>query len=422
MIRFINDKKVVSTLEKKLVPPLITMLYTEPEIQYVALRNINIIVQKYPSLLANHIKIFFCKYNDPIYLKMEKVEIIEKLVTINNFNDVFLELKEYATEIDVDFVRRSIRAIGNVAILLDQALKACLSLLEELLKTGVSHVVEEAVVVVKTIFHHYPNSFNLPLFKLCTLLDFAGSAEAKCALIWIIGEYENKIDNASDYLTFFIENYDQELPSVQLALLTACVKMYLSSSKKEPAKSLFKLIENLLESNNPDVRDRAQIYHRMVTINPELSKKIVCAPKPKVLQPFKCSEVLDILIDNLSMVSSVFHLPPSAIISKKEMEKVKTYSNNGYSDDNFDGKSCYSNESNEGKQMIDTDSSVSQSDSDVSMFDKSSPRFDSKSQQLYSLVFGLSQSGSQGSRGVEIYAKFSNNPLTLDLQVWSYVL
>jgi vesicle coat complex subunit len=36
----------VLTLVKKLSPPLVTLLSAEPEIQYVALRNINLIVQK----------------------------------------------------------------------------------------------------------------------------------------------------------------------------------------------------------------------------------------------------------------------------------------------------------------------------------------------------------------------------------------
>ena len=36
----------VTNLVKKLAPPLVTLLSAEPEIQYVALRNINLIVQK----------------------------------------------------------------------------------------------------------------------------------------------------------------------------------------------------------------------------------------------------------------------------------------------------------------------------------------------------------------------------------------
>ena len=36
----------INVLIKKLAPPLVTLLSAEPEIQYVALRNINLIVQK----------------------------------------------------------------------------------------------------------------------------------------------------------------------------------------------------------------------------------------------------------------------------------------------------------------------------------------------------------------------------------------
>ena len=62
-------------------PRLVAVLNSEPEIQYVALRNINLIVQKRPAVLENEIKVFFCKYNDPIYVKMEKLEIIIRLVS-----------------------------------------------------------------------------------------------------------------------------------------------------------------------------------------------------------------------------------------------------------------------------------------------------------------------------------------------------
>ena len=41
-----SDEEYQSSLLKKLAPPLVTLLSAEPEIQYVALRNINLIVQK----------------------------------------------------------------------------------------------------------------------------------------------------------------------------------------------------------------------------------------------------------------------------------------------------------------------------------------------------------------------------------------
>ena len=51
-------------------------------------------------------QVFFCKYNDPIYVKMEKLEIMIKLSTADNIDQVLLEFKEYAQEVDVDFVRK----------------------------------------------------------------------------------------------------------------------------------------------------------------------------------------------------------------------------------------------------------------------------------------------------------------------------
>ena len=48
---------VIRTMNRKLAPPLVTLLNSEPEIQYVALRNINLIVQKRPAILEHEIKV-----------------------------------------------------------------------------------------------------------------------------------------------------------------------------------------------------------------------------------------------------------------------------------------------------------------------------------------------------------------------------
>ena len=41
-----QDSSYFTQLTRKLAPPLVTLLSAEPEIQFVALRNINLIVQK----------------------------------------------------------------------------------------------------------------------------------------------------------------------------------------------------------------------------------------------------------------------------------------------------------------------------------------------------------------------------------------
>ena len=156
----ITNQDALKALYKKMAPPLVTLLSSEPEIQYVSLRNINLIVQKRPHILAHEIKVFFCKYNDPIYVKMEKLEIMIKLCSDRNVDQVLMELKEYATEVDVEFVRRSVRAIGRCAIKLERAAERCINVLLELIQTKVNYVVQEAVIVIKDIFRKFPNRYE----------------------------------------------------------------------------------------------------------------------------------------------------------------------------------------------------------------------------------------------------------------------
>lgn len=53
-----GDTEFCSTLSKKLAPPLVTLLSSEPEVQYVALRNMNLIVQKRPDILKHEMKVW----------------------------------------------------------------------------------------------------------------------------------------------------------------------------------------------------------------------------------------------------------------------------------------------------------------------------------------------------------------------------
>lgn len=55
----------------------------------------------------------------------------------------------YASEVDVDFVRKAIKAIGQTAIKIESAAGRCVQLLLDLIQTRVAYVVQEGVVVIK---------------------------------------------------------------------------------------------------------------------------------------------------------------------------------------------------------------------------------------------------------------------------------
>ncbi|XP_013383194.1 AP-1 complex subunit beta-1 isoform X1 [Lingula anatina] len=306
----------VTSLIKKLAPPLVTLLSAEPEIQYVALRNINLIVQKRSEILKHEMKVFFVKYNDPIYVKLEKLDIMIRLTNHSNIAQVLAELKEYATEVDVDFVRKSVRAIGRCAIKVEQAAEKCVSTLLDLIQTKVNYVVQEAVVVIKDIFRKYPNQYESIIATLCENLDTLDEPEARASMIWIIGEYAERIDNADELLESFLEGFQDENSQVQLQLLTAIVKLFL----KRPTDTQ-ELVQQVLslatqDSDNPDLRDRGYIYWRLLSTDPAAAKEVVLAEKPLISEETDLIEptLLDELICHIASLASVYHKPPSAFV------------------------------------------------------------------------------------------------------------
>merc|ERR1711970_970204 len=315
----INDEEYLTTLYQKLAPPLVTLLSSEPEVQYVALRNINLVVQKRPEILKHEIKVFFVKYNDPIYVKLEKLDILIRLASQSNIAQVLSELKEYATEVDVDFVRKSVRAIGRCAIKVENSAERCVQTLIDLIQTKVNYVVQEAIVVIKDIFRKYPNKYESIIATLCENLDSLDEPEARASMIWIIGEYAERIDNADDLLESFLDNFHDENSQVQLQLLTAIVKLFL----KRPTDTQ-ELVQQVLslatqDSENPDLRDRGFIYWRLLSTDPAAAKDVVLAEKPLIAEETDLLEptLLDELICHIASLASVYHKPPTAFVEGK---------------------------------------------------------------------------------------------------------
>lgn len=57
-------------------------------------------------------KVFFCKFNDPIYVKLEKIDILIKVAEDKNAEVVLNELQDYTNDMDMDLVTASVKAIG----------------------------------------------------------------------------------------------------------------------------------------------------------------------------------------------------------------------------------------------------------------------------------------------------------------------
>lgn len=63
---------------------------------------------------------------------------------------------------------------------------------------------------MQDIFRKYPSTYEGIIPTLCSNLDELDEPDAKASLIWIIGEYSSKIDNADELLAIFVESFTEE--------------------------------------------------------------------------------------------------------------------------------------------------------------------------------------------------------------------
>ena len=318
----LGSAETVRSVCRKLTGPLVTLLAeSEPEVQYIALRNISLIMAKYPAVLAGEVKVFFCKYNDPVYVKLEKLEALIHLVSEKTADSVLSELKEYASEIDLEFVRKAVRCIGRFAIRVEAAADKCVSALLELIETKVSYVVQEAVVVMRDIFRRFPGRFESVITALCDNLEALDEPEAKAAMVWILGQYAERIDNSGELIDSFLATFLEESYPVQLELLTASVKYFLKV-KNASHGTLVKVLNMCTEeSENPDLRDRAFVLWRLLSIDPEACRKMMIGPKPLIVDDVGnevTGELLQTLIACIGTLATVYHVVPNSFVVRRE--------------------------------------------------------------------------------------------------------
>ena len=137
-------------------------------------------------------------------MKLAKLEIIVKLSEEKNIDGVLTELKDYAQEVDIKMVQKSVQAIGRCAIKLERAADRCMQTLSDLVKTNIFYIVQEAIIVMQDIFRKYPNKYESFIKDFCKNLKL-DDPNSRAAIVWMIGHYVHRIENAEDLLQHFIQ-------------------------------------------------------------------------------------------------------------------------------------------------------------------------------------------------------------------------
>jgi vesicle coat complex subunit len=68
--------------------------------------------------------------------------------------------------------------------------------------------------VIKDIFRRYPNQYEGIIGTLCENLDALENPDAKAAMIWILGQYADRIENSEELLDDFLQGFLEETVEV----------------------------------------------------------------------------------------------------------------------------------------------------------------------------------------------------------------
>ena len=410
--------------------------FSKREISYCILANISTMATERSELFAGFYKDFYIKSIEAGFLKELKLDILSKIATEGNIGHILQEFTAYAKDPDVKFRCSTIEAMGRCSSMIpDVAEKTMTSLMTLLSPANQSpDVVASSVIVIRQIIQRNPSNYEKSMLKLLKLLQKTNVPAARCAIVWIIGEYREYIsDYVPDALRILAKKFIHEANEVKMQILNLAVKVYLADPKKTIL--LFKYILDLCKyDQNYDLRDRARLVRCVFfqkkkkkggdssDIDPDVQRKLRTKMQemflsekklPEIISPFKDRErfamntlshmVLHSAGDNYKPLEDFPEIPPdntakrtpedtSAALwntSPRETKKSKEGDFFADSDDSdlqeFDSSDDDSSDDSDSDtdsddDTTDSDDSDSDSDSDDDSSDLSSDSDDSDSE------------------------------------------
>ncbi|CCF57625.1 hypothetical protein KAFR_0C06290 [Kazachstania africana CBS 2517] len=316
---------VDENITTKLSNCIVALLDKSPEIEFLILRNvILLLLSRDQSLLNLDVSYFFIEYRDPIYIKDTKLECLYLLANKGNLIQILDELEQYSTDIDIQMSRKAIRAIGNLAVKLGtESAKMCMDILIHLLQFGVDYVIEEIISVSRNILRKYPDDFRSTVNELVNYIDNIQEAESKNAMIWIISQFSDHLPNYLELFDTFCYNITDETLEVQYTLLNSSVKFFIRNPTPLAEKICMKVLKAFTEDvNNPDLRSRAFLYWRLLSATSDPSNNITIETLSEIIDGelplIELNTKLDPLILeelelNIGTITSLYLKPNSQI-------------------------------------------------------------------------------------------------------------
>ncbi|ORX88456.1 hypothetical protein K493DRAFT_268293 [Basidiobolus meristosporus CBS 931.73] len=253
----------------KVGKPLVRLLRTHPEIQYVVLTNIATMAHEKPEIFEPYIQQFFVRSTDPGFVRSLKLRILTSLANESNVSTLLRELQDYVKSSNKEFVKSAIQAIGRCATTIPEIADNCIRGLMNLITYQNDAVVAESVVVTRRLLQSRPNDNASMITRLVKSLDNIKVPEARASIFWLVGQYCHNLEKiAPDTLRKGAKTFVEENEFVKLQIVTLAAKLMCSLPTTPKMNLLYKYVFTLARYDlNYDVRDRARFLKALMATN-----------------------------------------------------------------------------------------------------------------------------------------------------------
>ncbi|CCH62334.1 hypothetical protein TBLA_0H00410 [Henningerozyma blattae CBS 6284] len=350
----ISGQENNETLLKKIRSSVLSLLNYSPEIQYVILKNVNIIVTKYPNLLLKDYNVFLIHDIEPTYIKLEKIKILPKLIDKNDSKQtkiIINELMEYCRDFELDIALNSIKSLIEVVIKSGNT-KYQKNIENYLISMLMPQDIyrDECLIGICNLIRYFraaTDSFELSEDLINFIIQDLDEPEiqlidplAKSNYLWLLSEYYHTFQNTTiengfnieEKLKGFLNNFNEEEDVTQFNLLITSIKLYFQLANK----SLIHNVVNkcLTDSISVDLKDISIIYDRILKHSENLNdfrliNELVSNTKlPQINTSINQlnEELVNILIKELGSITSIYYLNPNKIREAKQntnLEDIK---------------------------------------------------------------------------------------------------
>jgi len=226
-------------------------------------------------------------------------------------------LREYVTDVNIEVARQAIRTIGNIAWRLPLSAQRVIGELLGLLEMDIDYVSAETVIAMKDLLRKYPERINDVVHIISQCLATLEEADARVAVLWMLGEYGHVLEEGPYVLEPLIDSWDEETSAtVHLELLTASLKLFFKRPG-EMQKMLGRLfVAATTDTNNNDVHDRALFYYRLLEHDVQEAQDIICGHKDRITTFVEETEteIKDRIFEEFNTLSVVYDQPSEKFI------------------------------------------------------------------------------------------------------------